>query len=290
MKIAISSDTSIDMTEEQKKEFEIHTLPFAVAFGNEIKFDGEFPTSEIFEYTNRTGEVPQTSAINDYQYQEHFDKLLKDYDAVIHLSIGSNISSACNNAMRVGKEMENVYVVDTKTLCTGLALLCIYAKELVDQGLEPEAVVEKIEQRKDSVSVSFVVKQLKYLKKGGRCSMLQLLGANLLQIRPKIEVVDYKIIASKKYRGEFNSVVRKYAMEHLEEYNTPNLKYGFISYTTASPEIIEELKNLMLKIGFKRVFITPAAATISTHVGTDAIGIIYMNDGDEKIDLQLLNN
>ena len=278
MKIAISTDTSVDMSKELLEKFDIKTVPFGVSFGNEVKYDGEFPTQEIFDYVDQTGNIPQTSAVNEYQFEQHFENLLKDYDAVVHLSISSTISSACNNAIRVGEKMKNIYVIDTHTLCTGLALLCIYAREMADKGLSPEEIVKNIILRRDNVRVSFVVKQLKYLKKGGRCSMLQLLGANLLQIRPKIEVVNGKVISTKKYRGDFKSVVKKYAVENLAEYNHPDLKYGFISYTTAEPELIEDLKKIMKDAGFQNIYVSQAGATISTHCGTDAVGIIYINE------------
>lgn len=282
MRIAISAESTIDMPKEMLKEYDIHTLPFTILLGDKAKLDGNIEPKEIFEYVLINKVLPKTSAVNEYQYEEHFKKILKKNDAIIHFSLSSEMSSAYFNACKVADNMNNVYVVDTRSLSTGIALQAIYASKLVKEGLEPNEIVEKVKERIPYTQASFVLSRLDYLYKGGRCNAMQLLGSNLLKIHPQIIVSEGKMDAHKKFRGNMSSVVFKYVEATLEEFNNPDLEEVFITYTTANLDVISEIKNILVARGFKNIHITTAGATISSHCGEHCLGILYMNDGDRK--------
>jgi DegV family protein with EDD domain len=282
MRIAISAESTIDMPKEMLKEYDIHTLPFTILLGNKAKLDGNIEPKEIFEYVLINKVLPKTSAVNEYQYEEHFKKILKKYDAIIHFSLSSEMSSAYFNACKVADNMNNVYVVDTRSLSTGIALQAIYASKLVKEGFEASEIVEKVKARIPYTQASFVLSRLDYLYKGGRCNAMQLLGSNLLKIHPQIIVSNGKMDAHKKFRGNMSSVVFKYVEATLEEFNNPDLEEVFITYTTANLDVISEIKNILVARGFKNIHITTAGATISSHCGEHCLGILYMNDGDRK--------
>lgn len=282
MRIAISAESTIDMPKEMLKEYDIHTLPFTILLGNKSKLDGNIDPKEIFEYVLINKVLPKTSAVNEYQYEEHFKKILKKYDAIIHFSLSSEMSSAYFNACKVADNMNNVYVVDTRSLSTGIALQAIYASKLVKEGFEASEIVEKVKARIPYTQASFVLSRLDYLYKGGRCNAMQLLGSNLLKIHPQIIVSEGKMDAHKKFRGNMSSVVFKYVEATLEEFNNPDLEEVFITYTTANLDVISEIKNILVARGFKNIHITTAGATISSHCGEHCLGILYMNDGDRK--------
>ena len=134
MKICISAESTIDLPKELLEEFEISTIPFEVILGDKSGKDGEITPDIIYDYVDRTGVLPKTSAINYAQYSEYFQDLLKKYDAVIHFALSSEISSACQNAMNAASELKNVFVIDTRSLSTGIALQAIYASKLVKEG------------------------------------------------------------------------------------------------------------------------------------------------------------
>ena len=282
MKIVISAESTIDMPKEMLKDYDIHTLPFTILLGDKAKLDGNIEPKEIFEYVLINKVLPKTSAVNEYQYEEHFKKLLKKYDAVIHFTLSSEMSSAYYNACRVADEMENVYVIDSRSLSTGIALQAIYATKLVKEGLDVKEIVNKVKERVLYTQASFVLSRLDYLYKGGRCNAMQLLGSNLLKIHPQIIVADGKMDAHKKFRGNMSSVVFKYVDATLEEFNNPDLEEVFITYTTANLDVIEEIKKILIERGFKNIHITTAGATISSHCGEHCLGILYMNDGERK--------
>lgn len=279
MKIAISAESTIDLTKELLDKYEIKTIPYSIQLGEQNAFDGEITTDQIIAFVNEKGVLPKTAAINEFRYAEHFENLLKDYDAVVHFTLSSGLSMACSNAKLAAKSLNNVYVVDTLSLSTGIALLAIHARELANEGVSAKEIFERCEARVPFVQASFELKRLDYLHKGGRCSALTLFGANLLKIRPQILVSGGKMILGKKYKGNFTHVVKNYCEDVLEKYNTPDLSKAFITYTTADDNIIEIAKTFLEERGFKDIMVTRAGATITSHCGEDTLGILYINDG-----------
>lgn len=279
MKIAISAESTIDLPKELLEKYDIHTLPYTIILGDKEYFDGEIKPEDIFKFYEETKTLPKTSAINTTQYQEYFNTLLKEYDGVIHFCLSSEISSACKNAMEAAEKFKNVYVVDTKSLSTGIALQAIYASNLVKKGIGLEEIYEKAMKRVPYVQASFVLKKLELLYKGGRCSALSYFGANLLQIRPQIILKDGKMGPHKKYRGNMEKVVKSYCEDTLAEFNNPDLSIGFVTYTTASDEMVKIAKDSLINRGFKTIYCTKAGATISSHCGENTLGILYINDG-----------
>lgn len=283
MKIAISAESTADFTKELIDLYQIYVVPFSIQLGEETGFDGEITTDKIIEYVNKTGVLPKTSAVNEFQYNEHFEGLLKEHDAVIHFSLSSELSLACTNAKRSAQNFKNVFVVDSLSLSTGIALLVLYAKKLANNGLDAQAIYDKVVKRVPYVQASFELKRLDYLYKGGRCSGLTLFGANLLKIRPQILVQNGKMVPGKKYRGNFAHVVKNYCQDVLEEFDNPDLSEVFITYTTADNEVLEVAKNAVRERGFRNVHITRAGGTITSHCGEDCLGILYINDGGVNI-------
>ena len=273
MKIAISTESTSDMTKEMLEKFDIHILPYEIMLGDKTFYDGELTTQEMFDYVDKTGTLPKTAAINEFRYE----------DGVVHISLSSGLTSSTNNAINAANKLKNCYAVDSKSLSTGIALLAIYARKLADQGLTPKEIYEAVNKRVPHLQVSFVVERLDYLYKGGRCSSLALLGANLLKIRPRIVVKndDGKMISDKKYRGKMEQVVEKYCADTLAEFNTPDKSVGFVTYTSATEDMAANALRAMKEAGFKEIYETRAGGTIASHCGANTLGILYINDGDK---------
>ncbi len=282
MKIAVSTETTCDLTLEQIEKNDIKIIPFEIVMGTQTFKDGEKSTEELFAMVDEQGVLPKTNAINEYEYTEYFESLKKEYDAVVHVCLSSGLSSSCANAIRASKNVKNVYVVDSLSLSTGIGLLVLYAKELVNQGYLAEEIAQKVQNRASAVQASFVVEHLSYLYKGGRCNMLSLLGANLLRIRPRLVLKEGKIISDRKYRGAMPKVITKYCEETISEYNNADLSMAFVTYTTATPEMVENAKQALINAGFKNVYETHAGCTIASHCGAHTLGILYFNDGQNK--------
>lgn len=279
MKIAISTESTLDIPKELQKEFDISVIPFTVILGDKSGYDGDITPEEIFEYVDKTGVLPKTAAVNEFQFDKYFTSLLRNHDAVIHLSLSSGISSACENAKKVASIIKNVYVIDSKSLSTGIALQAIYARKLANQGLSPEEIVEKVEKRTPYVQASFVINSLNYLYKGGRCSGLAKFAAALFRIKPQIIVKDGKMMPQKKYHGKCEKCVEQYCQDTLEEFNNPDLSIAFVTHSHATEEMRKIAYEALKKRGFKKIYDTVAQATITSHCGPKTLGILYINDG-----------
>ena len=282
MKIAITAESTIDLPKELLEKYDIKTVPFTVILGDKEGRDGEITSDIIFDYVKETGILPKTTAINEYEYTEFFEEMLKEVDAIVHLSLSSGVSSSCSHAISAAEKLKNVYVIDSLSLSTGIALQAIYAKQLADAGKTPSEIVELVKARQDSLQVSFIVERLDYLHKGGRCSGFKLLGANVLKIRPRIVLKNGKMGNDKTYRGAMPFAVKKYCQECLNEFDNPDKSIVFLTYTSATPEMRDAAYNTLVEAGFENIYETRAGATITSHCGEDTLGILYYNDGGVK--------
>lgn len=286
MKLAVTTETTVDLTPALLQEFDIRTIPLGITLqGKDLK-DGDMTTDEMFAYVAETGVLPKTNAVNEFEFTAFFSELLKEYDGVVHISISSEMSSCWQNAKSAASKLKNVFVVDSRVLSTGIAQLAIYTRKLAETtDKTAKEIFETVQARTAALQVSFELERLDYLYKGGRCSSLQLFGANLLRLRPRIMVKDGKMGADKKYRGKIEQVVAKYCRDTLNEYNTPDKSLVFITYTTATPEMLEEATKACKEAGFERIEYTRAGGTIASHCGEHTLGILYFNDGKETIEV-----
>ena len=278
--IKIVCDSSCDLTKELIEEFKITVIPFSVMLGDEEYKDGvSLNPSMIFDYVAKTGALPKTSAINQFEFEEIFSKFDKS-DEVIYFSIGSKFSVSCKNAQEASKKFENVHVIDSMSLSSGMGIQAIYASQLATQGLSVQEIVDKVEARRSKVQIGFQTYKLNYLHKGGRCSSVQLLGANLLKIRPSIRLVDGRLEMNKKYMGPMIKVCKKYVADTILENNSPNLDLVIITHASATPEVVDAVRQELLnRVAPVRLEETVAGATVTSHCGENTIGVIYYNDG-----------
>lgn len=281
MSYKITCESSADLTKEMYEKNNIAVLPFNITLGDKIVPDDENLTNQdLFDFFKETKTLPKTSALNSYDYEEFFKKENTEDEGIIHFCISSKVSSTYNNAVLAAKEFKNVYVIDSLSLSSGIGLQVLYACKLRDKGVPIAEAVELINNRRSAVQISFMVDTLTYLHKGGRCSALALLGANVLGIRPSIKLENGKMNVGKKYVGKMHKILDKYVLDTLEEFNTPDNDLCFITYSSATDEMKDLVKaTLKDKASFKKIKETTAGATVATHCGPNTLGIIYYNDG-----------
>ncbi len=285
-KIAISVETAADFSPELIKEFDIKVIPFTIVLGDKEVKDGDAKSEDLFAYVEKSGKLPRTSAVNASEFSSFFGELLKSYDEIVHISLSSGISSACQNAVVASEEFNGkVHVIDSRVLSTGIALLAIYAARLRDAGYDANEITEKVKERIPSDQTSFGLENVEYLYKGGRCSALARLGVNLLKIKPQIimDPKEGKMRSAKKFRGNTEKWVLDYVEATLEENNNPDLERIFITYSSMEKEVLDKVESRLKERGFRNVSLTMAGATISTHCGPHCLGILYLNDGEHPI-------
>ena len=278
MKYKITCESSADLNQDMYKKLGVAVIPFRITLGSDDYFDGKNITNEqLFEYVNSNSQLPKTSALNENDYTEFWEEQLKDCDGIIHFCISSKISSTYNNAVVASKKFNNVYVIDSMSLSSGIGLQVLYATELRDNQVDIEKAVELINKRREHVQISFVVDKLNYLYKGGRCSALALLGANILKIKPQIILSDGRMIVGKKYMGNMTKVVDKYIDDLLDSNPNPILEHVFITHSSPMPEAEKILTEKLENRGFKYIHNTLTGGTISSHCGPNCIGVLFLN-------------
>jgi len=276
MKIAITADGTCDIPKKYAEEHNITLTQIAVIMGDKEYIEGiNIVPQDIYDYVEKNKVLPKTSAKSSYEYKEVFERLRKDYDAVIHFAISFGVSSSGNNALQASKELDNVYVVDTKSLSSGSGLLVMSCVDKIKKGLPFEKILKEIKEEIEKVQASFLINKLDYLKKGGRCSAIALFGANLLGIKIRVELVDGMMQPAKKYVGKFPVCLSKYLQDIIKQY-PPELNRVFVTSSSAMPSIRENLIKEVKSLGFKEVIDMQAGSTICSHCGPETIGVLYM--------------
>ena len=281
MAVKIACDSSADLGKEFYEKHNIPVMPYTIVLGEENYLDNVTITvPEIYKYVEETKNLPKTAATNEFMFNEFFEQHKCD-DGLIYFNLSSQMSCTYTNASNASKKFDKIHIVDSESLSTGNGMLVRYAVELAEKGCTFEEIVEKVEARKKHIQASFIIDKLNYLHKGGRCSTLQFLGANLLKLHPSILVTNGKMQVHKKYKGKMADIVKKYIDDTLAEFNTPNLDYCFVTCTELTDEdIVKNAVEQAKSYGFKEVIQTYAGATVSCHCGRNTIGILYFNDGE----------
>lgn len=276
--IIISSDSTTDLSAELKERYNIKTLPLSITLGDKLYTDGvDITPDDIYAHHDKTAELPKTTAVNVGECLEYFKPFTDDGKTVIHFTISSEMSSTYSNACLAAQELENVYVIDSKNLSTGGGLLVIAAAEMANAGLEAPEIVEKIKALVPCVDASFVIDNLEYLYKGGRCSAVAMLGANLLKLKPCIEVKNGKMGVGKKYRGRYGEVLKQYAAERIGDHSDIILDRVFVTHAGCDPQLVNEIVELVKSLApFKEVFLTRAGCTVSSHCGANTLGVLFI--------------
>ncbi|MDO5330171.1 MAG: DegV family protein [Bacillota bacterium] len=279
MKIALSAEDTVDLTPEYLTKWGIHTCHFHVEKGGEQFRGDQITNEECWEYTNQTGNLCHTSAVNIDECAKHFAELKKTYDKIIHITISSGISSGYPNAVAAANGDPDIYVVDSRFTSGKIAMLLLYAKELIAQGKSFEEICKAVEERKAHTEGSFLIDTLFFLYKGGRCSKLAAFGANVLKLHPVILADDEgKFTTGKKYRGKYHKCMIDYIKDLLKDYPNIDKKMCFFNYASATPELLKDVEKTAKDFGFEQVYLFKASPINSYHSGPNAAGFMFFYD------------
>ena len=278
MNIKITSDSTCDLPKELIQAHNIEIFPLVVVKNNEAFKDcvDIFP-ADIFAHVASGGALCSTSAGSVGDYEDFFTPLSGEYDAVIHISLGSGFSSSYQNASVAASEFENVYCMDSMNLTVGQGFLVLKAVEMAGTGLEPQQIISRLNDMASKVEASFLVDKLDYLAKGGRCSAVAALGANLLNLKPCIEVKNGKMGVVKKYRGNYAKCLAAYVKDRLANREDIDRDTLFVTQTVVSEDCYQAVMGAVKECEpFKKVYENTAGCTVSCHCGPGTLGVLFM--------------
>ena len=279
MKIHFSADSTCDVSPEFLARYPVEILPLSVELEGKFYRDGvDLTPDTIISRVNAGAALPKTSAINVEEYREAFTRALETSDAVIHFNISSDFSSCHQNAC-IAAEGLNVWCIDSRNLSTGITMLLAEGFDRAEAGMEPEQIAKELRERVDKVDVSFIVDRLDYLYKGGRCSALAMLGANVLHIRPCIEVKDGKMGVCRKYRGSYERCLRQYIADRMRSKDDVKPRRIFLTHTGVAAQAVEAVREMVLQeVPFAEVYEVRACCSITSHCGENTFGIIIYHE------------
>ena len=278
MNIRITADSTCDLSPEYIEKHRIVIIPLTVSMGGRDYTDGlDITPDDIFRSVDVGAELPKTAAVNISDYRARFKALLESCDAVIHFNISAEFSSCHEHAVAAAEGLP-VYCVDSRNLSSGIALLVCEAVDMIEAGCgDPQAVLERVRSLIDRVDTSFILNRLDYMHKGGRCSAVAVLGANLLKLKPCIEVVNGGMIVGRKYRGTYSRCLRQYVEDRLRDPDAVESKRIFITHTGVSREDFELTRAAVLACkSFGEVLEVRAGCSITSHCGQGTLGILFI--------------
>ncbi len=281
-KIKITADSTCDLTPDILRKLDIKTIPLHVIYGDKSYDDGiDITPKDIMDRYAQTKELPKTAAVSTWEYIELFETYVRNGYDVIHLNIGSAISSSHNNCLTAARELGHVYPVDTQNLSAGTGILGYRVRELIDDtAMSAANIADEIRCLVPNVHMSFVLDNLTFLREGGRCSAIAAFGANLLGLKPCV-VVDNTNGASmsvgKKYRGKLKKVLDEYVKDTLAQYDNIDTERIFIVRTDVPEDITSGVYDTINNLGiFKEIHTAHAGSTITGHCGAGTLGIVFM--------------
>jgi DegV family protein with EDD domain len=280
MRIKISVDSTCDLPRESLERHNIGVAPlYIVRDGESLRDGAEITADDLYAHVRATGRLCSTAAVSFGDYMDLFGAYLAEYDAVIHFTIAAGMSSCWQNACMAARKLgERVYVVDSENLSAGIGLLALCAAERAESGADAAVIAAEMEALKKRLDVSFVIETLDFLRRGGRCSAVAALGANLLRLRPCIEVKDAAMEVGKKYRGAPDKYIPAYIAERLAA-GAYDRGRCILMHSGVDAAVEEAAAAQLAESGlFDEVLRCRVGCTISNHCGPGALGLVMLRE------------
>ena len=278
-KVKIIADSTCDLSEELLEKYDITVIPLYIQLEEESYLDKlEITPTEIFAWADKNGKTPKTAAPGIDVVQGILEKFYKEETELIYFSISASMSTTSNVVRLVAEDMEydNLHIIDSMNLSTGIGLQVLRAAELAAEGKSAEEIVAYMEGIRDKVRASFVIDTLTYLQRGGRCSAMTALMAGALKIKPQISVEGGKMDVTKKYRGNIGVAIKKYLSDLEEDLKQADETRVFITHSGCSDEVIKMVYDYLEGLNyFKEIHITTAGSVISSHCGPNTLGVLF---------------
>lgn len=275
MKTAIVTDSTAYIPESIRKEYDIHMIPLSVNFGNETyQEEVEITSEQFFEKMRGQQELPTTSQPPVGMFVELFERLSKEYDAVISIHLSSGISGTYNGAATAGGMVENieVYAYDSEISCMVQGFYALEAAEMAREGKDPKDILARLDEMKKTIDAYFMVDDLSNLQKGGRLSGAQALIGSLLQVKPILHFEEKVIVPFEKVRTRKKALNR--VLELLDEVAKTNEPMRVVLIHAKRQEEAEKLQQeLISKYNHIECMVSYFGPVIGTHLGEGAMGV-----------------
>ena len=280
-KVLILTDSACDLPQSYLDENNVKLISFHINLKEKTFLDRvDITTKEMFKKIEQAKEITKTAAIAPGEYEQFFKQYVDEYD-LVYIGLASGFSSSYNSAKLAAENFDNVYVVDSQNLSSGVGLLVNKAVKFRNEGFTASEIAQKVQEIVPLVRVQFVIDTLKYLHMGGRCSGMAKIFGTALKLKPIIRVIDNAMVVAKKPIG-YNRGLQ--AMLGYLEQDKDNIDEDMLTITHCLAD--EDAKYLKQQVptivDHKNIVETHAGCVISTHCGPRCIGILYILKQPEK--------
>ena len=282
-KVIILTDSTCDLSQEILKKYDIQVVPLYITMGETVYRDGiDITTPKMYEMVETGQGFPKSSAVSPKDFEDFFLPRVKQGYSIIYTGIGAKMSSSYQHALMaveaLPEEYRNqVFVVDSGELSTGIGLLLLKACGWRDQGLSAKSITEKMIELVPHIRAQFCLDTLDYLHKGGRCSSLTQVFGTAFKIKPQIKVIDGSMGVAKKTVGSTSHAIKKMVAEFLELFDDIDHEFVFITHSETPDSVAlirKEIEPVTPQI--KNLYETTAGVVVSSHCGPGTIGILYI--------------
>ena len=277
MAVSITTDRACDLFPDLYLQRDIGVVPLYISLeGQNLRDVFEASPDDLFESFSRTHKLPTTAAPAPADFFALFQKYTAAGNDIVHLAMNGKFSSSYQNAVLAAQKFPNVYVADTCTLSSALGLLCLRAADLRDAGASAKEIYEAMLRDKEKIRTHVLLDTLEYAYKGGRATMLQMFGANLLKLRPCL-LLDHRgdLSVVKKFRGNFAQAAREYARYVLARPHIDGER-AFVSTTGMDGGLFAEIVSTVRDSHiFREVLTSRAGCAMSCHTGPNTLVIFY---------------
>ena len=279
-KIKLVVDSTLDLSEELYKKYDMDIISLNVNFGADNFKDGVTLTrDELYERVKKDKALPSTGAASPLDYEQAFRKWLDQGYEIISVGIGSTLSTAFQSATIAKQTIgsDKIHLIDSKNLSSASGLLALKAGKMIEEGKSAKEIAETLEKDVPNVVAQFSVETLDYLHKGGRCSGTAKVIGHLFHVHPHILVKDGKLIVYKKPRGTMQMAING-QVEELK-HALPNVQMDNIMITDSG--VTKEIRDYFVKevskiVDPKVIRTTPAGCVIASHCGPGTIGLLFI--------------
>ncbi len=275
--IILVAETGSDITPELASKYGIQIVPMHVAFDNETLDDGTFPAQKICDFYRSTGKLPKTSGSTPEDFERKFDEIHERWPEaqILYLAYSAVTTCSFQSAAIAAEERDYVTMIDTKQVSVGQGAVVVTMAKILQENpdMTMEDAVKTVNDLIAHARMCFLPDNLEFLRAGGRVSNVAFLGASILSLHPCIEILDGKLVATKKYRGKMKKVVAQLIEEYSEIYHLKKDCLWLVYTVGLSEEVRKVVEETAEKYGFQSLQWIQAQGVITTHGGPAAFGI-----------------
>ena len=280
-KILITADSTCDVPADLKERYNFKIIPLTITLKEENYLDGvNFSVEDMYKAFYEDGSLPATAAPNIAQFLDFFKPFINEGYEIIHFDISSALSGTYSAACLAAEALKGVYVIDSEMLSSGILLEMVEAAEAAERGMSPTEIVRYIEDEiRPKTDTSFVLDTLKFMAKGGRCSGVAAMAANILGLKPGLEMKNKELGVYKKYRGNSKAFYMQYVKDRIAG---KKIRPGHVFITESGgidQEIISELiEYVQQEVNPREIHHTYAGCTVASHCGPGCLGVLFINE------------